>query len=310
MKTGVHIRERNRRWALAFGAIEIFLLLALAQASAQPKMTHEELMRRARGGSTAKTATNVITTAPATSATRPQPSTASTAPASGSQKTKGPVFSNVLPDGSIPPAPTSPAIAGTRNAPGDRPDVPAAGSTNIMDSLDATYRLAIGDRLSFRIVEDEEDPKPLGVMDSGELEVPYLGRFRAVNRTCRELALALKAELEKEYYYQATVVIAVDLMARSRGKVYLVGPVRVPGPLEVPSDETLTLSKAILRAGGFTDFADRRNVKVTRKSVVPGQEDETFAVNVAEILEKGKTDTDMPLEPGDLIYVPEKVIRF
>ena len=106
------------------------------------------------------------------------------------------------------------------------------------------------------------------------------------------------------------MVIAVALMARSRGKVYLVGPVRVPGPLEVPSDETLTLSKAILRAGGFTDFADRRNVKVTRKSAVPGQEDETFAVNVAEILEKGKTDTDMPLEPGDLIYVPEKVIRF
>ena len=294
MKTGVYNRERNRRLAVAFGVLAILLLLPLARVEAQPKMTHEELMRRARAGFSVQTTSNVI----------------AAAPASGSQKTKGPVFSNVLPDGSIPPAPTSPAIAVTRNAPGDRPDVPAAASTNVMDSLDATYRLAIGDRLSFRILEDEEDPKPLGVMDSGELEVPYLGRFRAVNRTCRELALALKAELEKEYYYQATVVIAVDLMARSRGKVYLVGPVRMPGPLEVPSDETLTLSKAILRAGGFTDFADRRNVKVTRKSAVPGQEDEAFTVNVAEILEKGKTDTDMPLEPGDLIYVPEKVIRF
>ncbi len=176
-----------------------------------------------------------------------------------------------------------------------------------MDALDDKYRLAIGDRLSYRIIEDEEDPKPLVVTDSGDLEFPYIGRFAAVGKSCRELARALKAELEKEYYYHATVVIAVDSMTKSRGRVYLVGPLRAPGPQEIPSDETLTLSKAILRAGGFSDFADRKNVKVTRK--VDGK-DKTFTVDVAEILERGKTATDMGLEPGDFIYVPERAIRF
>ena len=76
-------------------------------------------------------------------------------------------------------------------------------------------------------------------------------------------------------------------MAKSRGKIYLVGPVRMPGPQDIPSDEVFTLSKAILRAGDFTDFADKHNVKVTRK-----------------------TDSDLTLEPGDLIYVPERMIRF
>ena len=188
-------------------------------------------------------------------------------------------------------------------------NVATTGSTNSMDALDDKHRLAIGDRLSFRIVEDEEDPKPLFVTDSGDLEVPYLGRFPAVERTCKELARALKAELEKEYYYQATVVIAVDLMARSRGKVYLVGPVRAPGPQEIPSDEVLTLSKAILRAGGFNDFADKHKVKVTRKTGGAGTE-KTFTIDVAEVLEKGRTESDLPLEPGDLIYVPERLIRF
>jgi protein involved in polysaccharide export with SLBB domain len=185
----------------------------------------------------------------------------------------------------------------------------SAGVTNSMDALDDKYRLAIGDRLSFRIVEDEDDPKSLLVTDSGDLEVPYIGRFPAVGKTCRELARALKVELEKNYYYQATVIIAVDSKTKSRGIVYSVGAVRMPGPQDIPSDEVLTVSKAILRAGGFTDFADKRNVKITRKDAT-GAADQTFTVNVEDILEKGKTDGDLTLQAGDLIYVPERLVRF
>ncbi len=176
-----------------------------------------------------------------------------------------------------------------------------------MDSLDNKHRLAVGDRISFRIVEDEEEPKGLFLADSGEVEIPYIGRFPAEGKTCKELAASLKAELEKDYYYKATVIVAVDQMARSRGKVYVVGPVRAPGYLEIPSDEVLTLSKAILRAGGFTDFAKKTGVRVTRKT---NGKDEVFTVDVKEILEKGKTDLDLALLPGDFIYVPERGVRF
>ena len=186
----------------------------------------------------------------------------------------------------------------------------SAGMTNSMDALDDKHTLAIGDRLSFRIVEDEEEPRSLIVTDSGDLEVPYLGRFPAENRTCKQLARELKAALEKEYYYQATVIIAVDSMARSRGKVYLVGAVRMPGPQELPSDEVLTLSKAILRAGGFTDFADQHNVKITRQGSTGKSDKETLVVDVGRIFDKGKTENDVALKPGDLIYIPERMIRF
>lgn len=185
---------------------------------------------------------------------------------------------------------------------------PATAAPAGIEGLDDKHALAVGDRLSFRIEEDQEEPKPLVVADSGELEVPYIGRFPAENKTCRQLARELKAALEKDYYYQATVIIAVDLMAKSRGKVYLVGPVRIPGPQEIPSDEILTLSKAIMRAGGFGDFADRHNVKVTRKSR-SAQQPKTFVVDVGQIFDKGKVDLDLPLEPGDFILVPERVLR-
>jgi len=185
------------------------------------------------------------------------------------------------------------------------------GAQRVLTSaLDDKHKLAIGDRLSFRIEEDQEDPKPLTVTDSGDLELPYIGRFPAENKTCKQLAQEIKAALEKEYYYQATVIIAVEFMTKSRGKIYLVGPVRTPGPQDIPSDEVLTLSKAILRAGGFNDFADKRNVRVTRKGGVKEREKRTFVVDVGEIFEKGKVERDLALEPGDLILVPQRMIRF
>lgn len=316
------------------------------RAPAQEVMTHEELMRRARGLSVVQTNLTItpeirsmppdqppISTPQAVSL--PVPSAPKTtvinSNAQNSRSFTG--FSEVSsdtaafpkPEVSIIPQPPQVAVAARAQktkavfteVPADfyaEPVPPASkaapGVTNAMSALDNTHQLAIGDRLSFRIMEDEDEPKALVVTDSGELEVPYLGRFSAAGKTCRELAFALKNELEKEYYFRATVVVAVDAMTRSRGKVYLVGPVRMPGPLEIPSDEVLTLSKAILRAGGFTDFADKKNVKVTRRNPGGNGADQNYTVNVAEVLEQGRTESDLALRPGDLIYVQERMIRF
>jgi len=226
------------------------------------------------------------------------------------------------------PGPANPATQTTNPPPQSNPATPAplphasadatnalkAGFITSMDDLDDKHHLAIGDRLSFRIMEDQQDPKlssepkPLVVTDSGEIEVPYVGRFPAEHKSCKQLAGEIKAALEKDYYYQATVIIAVDLMTKSRGRVYLVGPVHMPGPQELPSDEVFTLSKAIMRAGGFTDFAEKQHVKITR--IGEKGEKQTLTVDVAQILEKGKTEHDVPLLPGDLVVIPERLIRF
>ena len=114
----------------------------------------------------------------------------------------------------------------------------------------------------------------------------------------------------KKYYKQATVIIAVDSKPRkSKGKNTQRGRCRVLGPQELSSDETLTVSKAILRAGGLTGFAEGKNVKITRTSEAEAGE-KSFIVNVSQIYEKGKLETDLPLQPGDLIFVPERMIRF
>jgi polysaccharide export outer membrane protein len=210
----------------------------------------------------------------------------------------------------IAPTNTDQAIASVARP--DRTDVPLdslAGAAQ-MESLDTRERIGLGDRLSFRIVEDQEDAKPLLVTDSGEIELPYLGRFLARDKTCRQLAFELKHELEKDYYYQATVMIAVDLRNKSRGRVYVVGAVRLPGPQEIPADQTYTTSKAIMRAGGFADFADKRRVKLTRTVRSIHGQHQVQIVNVEDILERDKVEADVRLLPEDLVYVPSRLLSF
>lgn len=75
---------------------------------------------------------------------------------------------------------------------------------------DDQHKLRAGDKISFRIEQDQDDAKSLLVTDSGEVEVPYIGRVMAASKTCKALAEELKTALEKEYYYHANVQVGLD----------------------------------------------------------------------------------------------------
>src|SRR5258708_40273276 len=66
---------------------------------------------------------------------------------------------------------------------------------------DDKYKLRAGDRVAFQIMEDRDAPKSLVVADSGELEVPYVGRVAATDKTGKQLADVLKTRPEQEYSY-------------------------------------------------------------------------------------------------------------
>jgi protein involved in polysaccharide export with SLBB domain len=197
-----------------------------------------------------------------------------------------------------------PSIAKTPSA-----DLPPTTSTvmrtNSMEVLDDKKKLGPNDFVSFRVVEDRDnDSQRLRVNDSGELEVPYVGLVPAQGKTCKELAFNIKSALEKEYYYHATVILAVDRVSeKSRGRIYVYGSVKSQGPQEVPPDESYTVSKAVIRAGGFGDFANKRKVKVTRKN---GKD---FTVDLKRVIEEGHTEEDVVLQPDDQIYVPQRLIN-
>ncbi len=183
----------------------------------------------------------------------------------------------------------------------------ATGSPVVLENIGPDYKLHRGDRLSFQVKEDRDPATKIIVTDSGEIEVPYLDRrINAVGKTCGELQREVKTALERDLYVRATVQLGLDGVAPrgSKGRVYITGAVHQQGPVEIPTDESFTVSKAIIRAGNFSGFANQRKVRVLRASN-PGK---PIIVDVKAVLE-GHPEKDLELQPGDTVQVKENTFN-
>lgn len=87
----------------------------------------------------------------------------------------------------------------------------------------------------FRIVEDRDPSRTLVVLNTGEINFPYIGRVKAVGKTCRELASTIKPLLETDNYHQATIILGLDTQMRVRSKAYLFGGAPHMGPSTSPA---------------------------------------------------------------------------
>ena len=198
----------------------------------------------------------------------------------------------------------------------------AAKSTNSASAdnqnLDDSHVLEPGDQISFQILEDKQDPYSdrkdpinLTVTDSSEVDVPFVGRVSVDSKTCQQVAADVKTLLEKDYYFHATVVIGVNSINKVRGQAFVCGLVRTQGPVDILFNHDLTASEAILMMGGLDDFADKKEVKIIRNHDEGGTTNQQiFVVNMQEVLEQGKIDKDVVLQPGDFVIVPARVLNF
>jgi polysaccharide biosynthesis/export protein len=95
----------------------------------------------------------------------------------------------------------------------------------------------------------------------------------------------------------------VFLRPAEKQSVYVLGAVN--GPQVLPYSQELTLATAILRAGGTLKFAQNHRVALVRGSLT---QPKIAQVSYLEIV-KGRA-TDVPLKPGDIVYVPFVPYRF
>lgn len=205
---------------------------------------------------------------------------------------------------SAPAAPSGPVNAG-------------AAVLTSMDVLDNQRPISSGDTISIKIIEDRREPLQQRVAVTGEVQAPHIGLITAKGKTCRELAYAIKRELEKNFFKNATVVVAIDQlnpedMIKERDvdlEFYVVfGFVARQGKYDLPNNEDITISQAILRAGGFAQFANKKKVKIVRKT--PNQGNKTILVNVDGIMQAGDLDRDIYLRKDDVIIVEELTWNF
>jgi len=94
-----------------------------------------------------------------------------------------------------------------------------------------------------------------------------------------------------------------------RGQEYFTvfGQVLRQGKYELPFDEDVSISQALLRAGGPAQFANLSKVRLIRKTP---QGNKTVLVDVEQIMTRGTLENDIIIRSNDVLIIPEKIASF
>ena len=145
----------------------------------------------------------------------------------------------------------------------------------------------------------------------GNINLNLVGNVHVFGQTLTEAERTIEnAYRDGRILRHPEVTITVEESAPR--EVSVQGQVKNPNRYNLPLETSTTLSEIISRAGGFTDVAKGTAVRLTR--ILPNGTTRVFEVDVEDVMkgrEKDKAKVEaanLLLEPGDLIYVPERII--
>jgi polysaccharide biosynthesis/export protein len=162
-------------------------------------------------------------------------------------------------------------------------------------SITEEYRMTPGDKLRIEVYKDPQLSQSVQVRPDGKITLPLIGDIDAVGRTPIELRDVIRTAF-KEYITNPTVTVIV--VEATTATAYVMGEVNHPGAVTLTAP--LTIMQALALAGGLKDFADAKNIRILRKSLMGTQ---AITFNYKEALKS--TRAPVYLQPGDTVVVPD-----
>lgn len=171
------------------------------------------------------------------------------------------------------------------------------------------YRLTVTDRIRVSVFQEDDLADIVRIDARGNVKLKLVGDIPVAGLTVNQAQAAIeKAYREGRYLRNPQVTIAVEEYAPR--EVSIQGQVKAPGRFLLPIESTFSVVELVTKAGGLTDIAKGSAVVVTR--ITPDGRKLTFTVDVDSIIRgrKGGSSgaSELLLEPGDIVYVPERII--
>ena len=156
-----------------------------------------------------------------------------------------------------------------------------------VQSLEGPYRLDSGDSLRVVVYDQPSLTNIYEVDQSGQVSLPLIGDVPARGRSTDALASAIESRYATAYLRDPNVTVQVATYR----PFFVLGEVRTPG--QYAYFPGMTAETAIAKAGGFTDRANKRVVRISR--------------TLEQTLFEGRIAVTEPIRPGDTIYVSESL---
>jgi polysaccharide export outer membrane protein len=160
-----------------------------------------------------------------------------------------------------------------------------------------SYIIGADDVLSINVWNEKDISKSVPVRSDGNISLPLVGEIQAAGRTPLELEQEITARLRK-YITAPTVAVMVEKI--NSKKFNILGEVVRPGSYSTALASTIV--DAIALAGGFRDFAKKKDIYILRRSA-DGQQ-ARIHFNYKEFILGKNVAQNINLEPNDTIIVP------
>jgi polysaccharide export outer membrane protein len=165
--------------------------------------------------------------------------------------------------------------------------------------IDSDPTLDVGDIFDVAVYGEADLSAKYRVAEDGSINYPLVGRLVVKGKTGYEIADMVRSALI-EHGILRSPNVSVNVGQRRTRQVSIMGAVSKPGTY--PLSAGMSLVQAIGLAGGLSALARGGDAMLTR--VVSGKR-QRFKVDIDSITE-GRA-SDLLLQAGDLVYVPERV---
>jgi polysaccharide export outer membrane protein len=165
------------------------------------------------------------------------------------------------------------------------------------------YQIGVDDRVQVSVWRNPELSVTVPVRPDGKISVPLIGDVQAGGKTASEVARLIEQKLTTYVRDPHVAVILTDLRSHEfMSRVRVTGAVRTPRSM--PYRQGMTVLDAVLEAGGINEFAAPNRTKLFRKGK---DRTDSMDIDLGEILNKGRVETNATLRPGDVITIPERL---
>lgn len=175
------------------------------------------------------------------------------------------------------------------------PPTPVTGTVNSQASSSAQGGLLrVGDEVlvNFADLVNSIPPVDEQIKNDGTITLIYNKKFQAAGKTVGELQADIRKCYVPDFFVNMTPTVKVQDRFYSVG-----GEVRTPNRFLWTG--SMTVLQAINTAGGFTDFANKNKVSLTRVS------GEQMTINCKKALDH--PELDLPVYPGDKLHIRKRL---
>jgi polysaccharide export outer membrane protein len=166
-----------------------------------------------------------------------------------------------------------------------------------------TYLIGVDDQLQITVWHNPDLSVSVPVRPDGKITVPLIGDVVAGGRTPEQVSTDISGKLQSFVRDPQVAVILTALRSHEYlSRVRVTGAVRTP--ISVPYRQGMTVLDAVLAAGGTTEFAAPDRTELYRTTDAGATT--AYAVRLEKILQQGDLANNYPVQPGDVITVPQR----